>query len=257
MLVLIGEKLKKQYKDNQEPCSICFNSMNEECIILKCSHVFHESCLWEWVYIKQECPSCKKKIWCILLFPFIKKTYTNWILHLLKKYQFYLFFCRKWRTVTYGEVRDGGKNYLLLRICWISCELIKKVWRRSSNSTYLEGKHIEKVSFRNSRSKELILLLRFLLNMFAGVLDFWIGEWLFFCLSLQYFSHTPGLHSWSFNWFFLLFFFLAFASTVVVDQKWAFVFNSFLHSQNLIKFIISICPIMSFNSCLLYNQCAF
>lgn len=62
MLVLIGEKLKKQYKDNQEPCSICFNSMNEECIILKCSHVFHESCLWEWVYIKQECPSCKKKI---------------------------------------------------------------------------------------------------------------------------------------------------------------------------------------------------
>ena len=60
LLILLAEKLKMKFKEVNELCVICCEQMNQECIILKCSHFFHEKCLWEWAYVKQECPSCKR-----------------------------------------------------------------------------------------------------------------------------------------------------------------------------------------------------
>ena len=49
LLVLMGEKLKTRLVES-EPCIICYLPLNEDSIKLKCSHVFHEACLWVWVY---------------------------------------------------------------------------------------------------------------------------------------------------------------------------------------------------------------
>ena len=39
-------------------CSICFNHIHEK-YILKCNHVFHETCILKWTQIKNECPLCR------------------------------------------------------------------------------------------------------------------------------------------------------------------------------------------------------
>ena len=48
---------------NQE-CSICLVDFEDEddYVDLKCKHVFHETCLKEWVVRKMDCPNCREKI---------------------------------------------------------------------------------------------------------------------------------------------------------------------------------------------------
>lgn len=60
ILILMAEKMQIKFKHTDNDCDICFTKMNEQCIILKCSHYFHEKCLWEWAYVKAKCPSCQK-----------------------------------------------------------------------------------------------------------------------------------------------------------------------------------------------------
>ena len=66
LLILAAEKMKIKFtpkKEEQCTCVICFNELNDECIHLKCKHVFHETCLWNWAYQKSECPTCKSPIY--------------------------------------------------------------------------------------------------------------------------------------------------------------------------------------------------
>jgi len=64
ILILAAETLKIKIKCSDEVCIICLEEMkDEECMILKCKHVFHETCLWDWAYIKTECPCCRKCFW--------------------------------------------------------------------------------------------------------------------------------------------------------------------------------------------------
>lgn len=44
---------------NNEACSICLENPNE-CIQLKCGHVFHKSCITKWLKVKNNCPNCRK-----------------------------------------------------------------------------------------------------------------------------------------------------------------------------------------------------
>lgn len=47
-----------------QECSICLVDFEDEddFIDLECKHVFHESCLKEWVVRKRDCPNCREKI---------------------------------------------------------------------------------------------------------------------------------------------------------------------------------------------------
>lgn len=62
LLVLAAERVQIDIKEQHGSCSICMEKMNENYIILKCRHYFHEACLWDWAYVKQECPCCKGAI---------------------------------------------------------------------------------------------------------------------------------------------------------------------------------------------------
>ena len=47
-------------------CCICqLTTENKDKVLeLKCNHVFHESCITEWIAYKNECPVCKKEVKC-------------------------------------------------------------------------------------------------------------------------------------------------------------------------------------------------
>lgn|GEM_PF-5341107 len=63
LLILLAEKIKLRYESEKElNCTICFEKMKNDCLVLKCKHEFHEKCLWNWVYVKQECPYCRCEI---------------------------------------------------------------------------------------------------------------------------------------------------------------------------------------------------
>jgi hypothetical protein len=61
------EKLIKahtKYNSNMhtdKECSICLDEYNENdsITILKCNHYFHEYCLEDWFYKKENCPLCR------------------------------------------------------------------------------------------------------------------------------------------------------------------------------------------------------
>lgn len=56
------EKLKKNLKTN---CSICMNGLHKKnnVIILNCTHVFHEKCIFKWIdEYSYKCPMCKTEI---------------------------------------------------------------------------------------------------------------------------------------------------------------------------------------------------
>lgn len=59
-MILLAEKIQIKFKYTDNDCDICLSKMNEDCIILKCSHYFHEKCLWEWKCVKSQCPKCLK-----------------------------------------------------------------------------------------------------------------------------------------------------------------------------------------------------
>ncbi|KAI3983740.1 hypothetical protein MKX01_001144 [Papaver californicum] len=64
----LAEKLKSDFgmtkglvlKDGED-CSICLQilEVGDNALILKCSHIFHEKCMSEWLRIKPNCPVCK------------------------------------------------------------------------------------------------------------------------------------------------------------------------------------------------------
>ena len=67
LLILIAEKCRSKH-ELQDECIICYEKMNDEWLILKCGHIFHENCLWRWVYNQYSCPICHKKMsWLNLL----------------------------------------------------------------------------------------------------------------------------------------------------------------------------------------------
>ena len=50
-----------------DKCSICledfdFGDNNEVVKTLGCSHYFHENCLKQWLFIKQNCPNCNNNL---------------------------------------------------------------------------------------------------------------------------------------------------------------------------------------------------
>jgi hypothetical protein len=47
-----------------EKCIICISSfnVNEKITELECTHIFHTSCITEWVKYKSDCPVCRKSI---------------------------------------------------------------------------------------------------------------------------------------------------------------------------------------------------
>lgn len=75
-LKLFNEKSKivqgPQYKDYHEECLkqpekrqclICLEPTDDFSIeITSCNHVYHETCLTQWRLIKNECPTCKRKL---------------------------------------------------------------------------------------------------------------------------------------------------------------------------------------------------
>lgn len=60
------DSCKKIYdkKDNNENCTICFETIEENAEIadLECKHLFHFDCINDWVKRKPECPNCKSSI---------------------------------------------------------------------------------------------------------------------------------------------------------------------------------------------------
>lgn len=62
LLVYFAEKVK--IKTESSNCLICFEgTYHDDCIILRCRHTFHEQCLWDWLYTKNQCPLCRKDIY--------------------------------------------------------------------------------------------------------------------------------------------------------------------------------------------------
>ena len=57
MLIYIAERIK--IKTDNNSCRICLQETHHnDCMILRCKHFFHEDCLWDWLYIKNQCPIC-------------------------------------------------------------------------------------------------------------------------------------------------------------------------------------------------------
>ena len=46
----------------EDDCSICYNSLNQDSIKLRCSHIFHKSCISEWIKQSVTCPICRTNI---------------------------------------------------------------------------------------------------------------------------------------------------------------------------------------------------
>ncbi|KAK1355448.1 hypothetical protein POM88_048704 [Heracleum sosnowskyi] len=55
----------KRVEKVEEPCSICHIDfdVNQKICILECGHMFHESCIVEWVREKNTCPLCRRKLY--------------------------------------------------------------------------------------------------------------------------------------------------------------------------------------------------
>ena len=47
---------------HDDECSICFNSLNEDSLKLKCSHMFHKACITQWIANSATCPICRHNI---------------------------------------------------------------------------------------------------------------------------------------------------------------------------------------------------
>jgi hypothetical protein len=43
-------------------CGICLDYMDDKITILKCNHIFHESCINEWLSSNDTCPYCRTVI---------------------------------------------------------------------------------------------------------------------------------------------------------------------------------------------------
>ena len=45
-----------------DDCSICFNSLQEDSVKLRCSHIFHRMCISQWIKTSPTCPFCRTNI---------------------------------------------------------------------------------------------------------------------------------------------------------------------------------------------------
>jgi len=64
----IVDKNKNQVKNyfmvdienvNEESCTICLDKP-DNCIQLKCGHIFHKKCIKKWISKNKTCPNCRK-----------------------------------------------------------------------------------------------------------------------------------------------------------------------------------------------------
>jgi hypothetical protein len=61
LMIWIAENLKRKGRDRRAlECSICFDVIERDEIVLNCKHMFHENCLWNWFYVRSVCPTCLK-----------------------------------------------------------------------------------------------------------------------------------------------------------------------------------------------------
>lgn len=47
---------------NEDDCTICYNTLQEDSIKLRCSHMFHKSCINQWIKTSPTCPICRTNI---------------------------------------------------------------------------------------------------------------------------------------------------------------------------------------------------
>lgn len=51
--------------DYIENCALCFEDFEKDgkndCLLTRCGHIFHESCVTEWIERNESCPICKKR----------------------------------------------------------------------------------------------------------------------------------------------------------------------------------------------------
>ena len=60
----IDEKLIKNNEIENNKCIICLNNyeIHDKISYLSCSHLFHSSCIKQWIKRANKCPICKNKI---------------------------------------------------------------------------------------------------------------------------------------------------------------------------------------------------
>ena len=56
------EKHVEETKVDDDDCCICYNSLQLDSIKLKCSHIFHRSCITKWIKTSATCPICRTNI---------------------------------------------------------------------------------------------------------------------------------------------------------------------------------------------------
>ncbi|KAG7200597.1 hypothetical protein KM043_001155 [Ampulex compressa] len=52
---------KNKMSTNEPDCRICLSFMKNPYIALECSHVFHITCIKEWLKLQKTCPNCRAK----------------------------------------------------------------------------------------------------------------------------------------------------------------------------------------------------
>jgi E3 ubiquitin-protein ligase synoviolin len=63
LVVYAAERLKKDQGCGAKVCDICcLETHRQDCMALPCGHCFHEHCLWQWIYVRQVCPTCLRKL---------------------------------------------------------------------------------------------------------------------------------------------------------------------------------------------------
>jgi hypothetical protein len=47
--------------DDEKSCPICLSefTLGEEARLLRCKHMFHKSCVDEWLHVNASCPTCR------------------------------------------------------------------------------------------------------------------------------------------------------------------------------------------------------
>ena len=45
-----------------DDCSICYSSLEEESVKLRCTHMFHKTCITEWIKTSATCPICRSSV---------------------------------------------------------------------------------------------------------------------------------------------------------------------------------------------------
>jgi len=45
-----------------DECSICYEELNENIIVLICGHSYHNECINKWIIEKKNCPYCREQI---------------------------------------------------------------------------------------------------------------------------------------------------------------------------------------------------